>query len=65
MVDFADHYADDVLAGAGAGEGDKHGRLYGWSERASTACSGGYRRSLTWVLDHPALLLAVFLFTLG
>ena len=26
---------------------------------------GGYRRSLTWVLDHPALLLAVFLFTLG
>ena len=26
---------------------------------------GGYRRSLTWVLDHPALILLIFLCTLG
>ena len=43
----------------------KHGRLYDWSERDLQHVLGGYRRSLTWVLDHPALLLLVFLFTLG
>jgi len=43
----------------------KHGRLYGWSERMFNRVLDGYRRSLTWVLDHPALLLAIFLFTLG
>ncbi len=43
----------------------KHGRLYGWSEGLFNSALGGYRRSLTWVLDHPAVLLAVFVFTLG
>jgi len=26
---------------------------------------GGYRRSLTWVLDHPALIMIIFVLTLG
>ncbi len=43
----------------------KHGKLYAWSERGFNSALGGYRRSLTWVLDHPALILAVFLCTLG
>jgi multidrug efflux pump len=43
----------------------KHGRLYDWSERIFNSALDGYRRSLTWVLDHPAVLLAVFVFTLG
>jgi multidrug efflux pump len=43
----------------------KHGRLYGWSERAFNALLSGYRRSLTWVLDHPALMLAVFVITVA
>ncbi len=42
-----------------------HGRLYRWSERIFNGALAGYRRSLTWVLDHPALLLAVFLCVLG
>jgi multidrug efflux pump len=43
----------------------KHGRLFAWSERIFNSVLDGYRRSLTWVLDHPALILAIFLFTLG
>jgi multidrug efflux pump len=43
----------------------KHGGLYAWSERIFNSVLGGYRRSLTWVLDHPALLLAIFLSTVG
>jgi multidrug efflux pump len=43
----------------------KHGRLYNWSERGFNFVLGGYRSSLTWVLDHPALMLLVFLCTLG
>ncbi|MGA3126039.1 MAG: efflux RND transporter permease subunit [Candidatus Korobacteraceae bacterium] len=43
----------------------KHGGLYAWSERIFNSVLGGYRRSLTWVLDHPALLLAIFLCTVG
>jgi multidrug efflux pump len=43
----------------------KHGRLFAWSERGFNTILGGYRRSLTWVLDHPAVLLTVFVFTLG
>jgi multidrug efflux pump len=43
----------------------RHGGLYAWSERIFNSVLGGYRRSLTWVLDHPALLLAIFLFTVG
>ena len=43
----------------------QHGRLYLWSERMFAGLLDGYRRSLTWVLDHPALILVVFLATLG
>jgi multidrug efflux pump len=42
-----------------------HGRLYRWSERVFNAALSGYRQSLTWVLDHPALILAIFLCVLG
>jgi hypothetical protein len=38
----------------------KHGRLYTWSERAFDSLLGGYKRSLTWVLDHPALIFDYF-----
>jgi multidrug efflux pump len=43
----------------------KHGRLYMLSERLFERMLNSYRRSLSWVLDHPALVLAVFLLTLG
>jgi multidrug efflux pump len=46
-------------------KGVKHGRLFAWSERVFNSALDGYRRSLTWVLDHPALVLAVFVFTLA
>ena len=42
----------------------KHGRIYRWSERAFNKILHGYRDSLTWVLDHPALVLIVFVCTL-
>jgi multidrug efflux pump len=44
-------------------KGKKHGRLYAWSERVFNGALGGYRRSLTWVLDHPAPMLLIFLCT--
>jgi multidrug efflux pump len=43
----------------------KHGRLYLWSERMFGRLLGGYRRSLSWVLDHPALIMIIFVLTLG
>jgi multidrug efflux pump len=43
----------------------KHGRLYLWSERMFGNLLQGYRRSLTWTLDHPALIMIVFVATLG
>jgi multidrug efflux pump len=43
----------------------QHGKLYAWSERGFQRVLNGYRSSLGWVLDHPALLLIVFLCTLG
>jgi multidrug efflux pump len=43
----------------------RHGRVYRWSERMFSFLLEGYRRSLTWVLDHPALVLCLFLFSLG
>jgi multidrug efflux pump len=43
----------------------EHGRLYEWSEKGFNTILRGYRRSLTWTLDHPALMLLVFLVTLG
>jgi multidrug efflux pump len=42
----------------------QHGRVYRWSERMFNRLLGGYRNSLIWVLDHPALVLLVFLGTL-
>jgi multidrug efflux pump len=45
--------------------GVRHGRLYNWSERVFETILRGYRSSLTWVLDHPALVLFLFLCTLG
>jgi multidrug efflux pump len=42
----------------------KHGRMYRWSERVFNKILHGYRDSLTWVLDHPALVLIVFVCTL-
>ncbi|HTW63909.1 MAG TPA: efflux RND transporter permease subunit [Bryobacteraceae bacterium] len=43
----------------------RHGRLYRWSERSFNSILGSYRRSLAWVLDHPALILIIFVFTLA
>jgi multidrug efflux pump len=43
----------------------RHGGLYRWSERMFEKILGLYRSSLTWVLDHPALIVCIFLFTLG
>jgi multidrug efflux pump len=43
----------------------RHGTLYAWSERAFNSLLGGYKRSLRWVLDHPALILIVFVLTLA
>ena len=43
----------------------KHGRLYLWSERMFAGLLDGYRRSLTWVLDHPTLIMIVFGLTLA
>jgi multidrug efflux pump len=42
----------------------KHGRMYKWSEGVFNTALRGYRKSLTWVLDHPALMLLVFVATL-
>jgi multidrug efflux pump len=43
----------------------EHGKLYNWSERVFDRILEGYRVSLTWVLDHPALILLVFVLTLA
>ncbi len=43
----------------------KHGKLYEWSERIFDAVLNGYKRSLTWTLDHPVLILLVFVSTLA
>ena len=44
---------------------EQHGKLYLWSERMFAGLLEGYRNSLTWVLDHPALIMIVFVATLG
>jgi multidrug efflux pump len=44
---------------------EKHGKLYTWSERMFSNLLEGYRRSLAWTLDHPALIMIVFVATLG
>jgi multidrug efflux pump len=45
--------------------GVTHGGIYRFSERAFDYLLGGYRRSLVWVLKHPAIVFAVFLGTFG
>jgi len=42
----------------------EHGRMYKWSERGFNGLLNGYRKTLAWVLDHPALMLLVFVITL-
>ncbi|MFB9981778.1 efflux RND transporter permease subunit [Mesorhizobium kowhaii] len=44
--------------------GRAHGRLYRLSERVFDAMLGGYRRSLSWALEHPLLIMAVLAATL-
>jgi multidrug efflux pump len=43
----------------------RHGRVYNWSENAFNRLLGGYQSSLAWVLDHPALILIIFVATLA
>jgi multidrug efflux pump len=43
----------------------QHGRLYNWSERMFEKLLNGYKKTLSWTLDHPALILLVFLGTLA
>ena len=45
--------------------GARHGRVYAWSEHAFDELLDGYKRTLAWVLDHPALILILFVLTLG
>ncbi|WP_246677505.1 efflux RND transporter permease subunit [Mesorhizobium sp. B2-3-12] len=42
----------------------EHGRLYRFSERIFEAMLGFYRRSLSWALDNPLLVMAVLAATL-
>ncbi len=43
----------------------EHGSLYRWSERMFDKLVNGYRTTLTWTLDHPALILLVFVCTIA
>jgi multidrug efflux pump len=43
----------------------KRGRLYLWSDRMFGHLLGGYQRSLSWVLDHSALIMIIYVLTLG
>lgn len=43
----------------------EHGRLYKLSEGAFESLLHGYRRSLSWVLDHPLPMLLIFLGTIA
>jgi multidrug efflux pump len=45
--------------------GITHGRIFRFSERAFDYLLERYRRSLVWVLKHPAIVLAVFLGTIA
>ncbi|BCG78602.1 efflux RND transporter permease subunit [Mesorhizobium sp. 113-3-3] len=42
----------------------EHGRLYRFSERIFESMLGFYRRSLSWALDNPLLIMAVLAATL-
>jgi multidrug efflux pump len=43
----------------------RHGRMYRATERGFERMLDFYRRSLTWVLDHPAPVFLIFLFVLA
>jgi multidrug efflux pump len=43
----------------------EHGRLYVLSERMFNGMLDRYRSSLAWVLDHPPLIMGIFLLTLA
>jgi multidrug efflux pump len=42
-----------------AHKGEKHGRIYRFSERFFDGMLHGYRRSLEWVLQNPGLVLVI------
>src|SRR5450432_683908 len=42
-------------------KGQRHGRLYAWSERAFEAMRRAYERSLTWALDHGLIIMTILL----
>ncbi len=44
---------------------EKHNRLYRMSDRFFTGMLSVYRRSLTWVLDNPALMLILLALTIA
>ncbi|MGB8845766.1 MAG: efflux RND transporter permease subunit, partial [Terracidiphilus sp.] len=46
-------------------EGEKHNWLYRTSEKFFDGMVSIYRRSLTWVLDNPGLMLVVLLLTIA
>ena len=46
-------------------EGEKHNWMYRTSERTFNGMVSIYRRSLTWVLDNPALTLIVLVLTIA
>ena len=63
MVDLADHHADDVrLAAQERARAEARPHLSGQRARLRLG-AGQYRRSLHWVLDHPALTIMVLLLT--
>ncbi|MEN9772318.1 MAG: hypothetical protein RJA58_961 [Pseudomonadota bacterium] len=44
---------------------DKHGKVYNWIERFLESMTSGYRRRLSWTLDRPKFIGAVFLAVAG
>ena len=48
-----------------AEEPEQHGRLYRWSENFFAGMLWVYRKSLEWVLQHPAFTLAVLVLTIA
>jgi multidrug efflux pump len=44
---------------------ESHGKVYRWSERFFKGLASGYERSLRWVLDAPAFVLAILLLTIA
>ncbi|HEY0701507.1 MAG TPA: multidrug efflux RND transporter permease subunit [Candidatus Acidoferrales bacterium] len=46
-------------------EGEEHGKLYNWSERVFEGLLAFYERTLTWVLQHSAITLAVLILTIA